>query len=48
MVVVGVIDPMKVVLSALENASSIATLLLNSDALIAEEPAGVGVMETAP
>ena len=32
----GVIDPTKVVRSALENASSVATLLLTSDALIAD------------
>lgn len=36
MVEAGVIDPTKVVRSALENASSVATLLLTSDALIAE------------
>src|SRR5262245_26248830 len=37
MVKTGVIDPTKVVRSALENAASVATLLLTSDALVAEE-----------
>jgi chaperonin GroEL len=34
----GIIDPTKVVRTALENASSVATLLLTSDALVAEMP----------
>ncbi|MBI3410106.1 MAG: chaperonin GroEL [Planctomycetes bacterium] len=34
----GIIDPTKVVRYALENASSVATLLLTSDALVAEIP----------
>jgi len=34
----GIIDPAKVVRSALQNASSVATLLLTSDALVAEIP----------
>mgnify|MGYP005839957923 CR=1 FL=1 len=34
----GIIDPTKVVRSALQNAASVATLLLTSDALVAEEP----------
>jgi chaperonin GroEL len=34
----GIIDPTKVVRSALENASSVSTLLLTSDALVAEMP----------
>ena len=37
MVKKGVIDPTKVVRSALQNAASVATLLLTSDALIADE-----------
>ena len=36
LVAAGVIDPAKVVRCALENAASVATLLLTSDALIAE------------
>ena len=38
MVKKGVIDPTKVVRSALQNAASVATLLLTSDALVAELP----------
>jgi chaperonin GroEL len=34
----GVIDPTKVVRCALQNAASVATLLLTSDALVAEKP----------
>jgi chaperonin GroEL len=48
MVKAGIIDPTKVVRSALQNAASVATLLLTSDALVAdmpkkeEKPAGGG------
>ncbi len=38
MVKEGIIDPAKVVRSALQNASSVATLLLTSDALVADLP----------
>ena len=43
----GIIDPTKVTRSALQNAASVSTLLLTSDALIAdmpkdEKPAGGG------
>ncbi len=34
----GIVDPVKVTRTALENASSIATLLLNTEALVAEKP----------
>jgi chaperonin GroEL len=34
----GVIDPTKVTRTALANAASVATLLLTSDALVAEKP----------
>jgi chaperonin GroEL len=34
----GIIDPTKVTRTALQNASSVATLLLTSDALVAEKP----------
>jgi chaperonin GroEL len=34
----GIIDPTKVVRSALQNAASVATLLLTSDALVADAP----------
>ena len=39
MVKEGIIDPTKVVRSALQNAASVATLLLTSDALITDMPA---------
>lgn len=38
MVKAGVIDPTKVTRAALQNAASVSTLLLTSDALIAEKP----------
>jgi chaperonin GroEL len=38
MVKEGIIDPTKVVRSALQNAASVATLLLTSEALVAEIP----------
>ena len=34
----GVIDPTKLTRTALQNAASVSTLLLTSDALIAEKP----------
>jgi chaperonin GroEL len=34
----GVIDPTKVVRTALQNAASVASLLLTTDALVAEKP----------
>lgn len=40
LVLAGVIDPAKVVRSALQNASSIAALLLTTEALICEQPDG--------
>ena len=36
----GVIDPVKVVRSALQNAASVASLMLTTEALIAERPKG--------
>ena len=38
MIKAGIIDPTKVTRTALQNAASVATLLLTSDALIAEKP----------
>ncbi|MFP6656786.1 MAG: TCP-1/cpn60 chaperonin family protein, partial [Pirellulales bacterium] len=38
LVAAGVIDPTKVTRTALQNAASVSTLLLTSDALIAEKP----------
>ena len=40
MVQAGIIDPTKVTRSALQNAASVSTLLLTSDALIADAPKG--------
>jgi chaperonin GroEL len=34
----GVIDPTKVVRSALQNAASVASLLLTTEAMVAEKP----------
>ncbi|MDA7951542.1 MAG: chaperonin GroEL, partial [Pirellulaceae bacterium] len=44
----GVIDPTKVTRTALSNAASVATLLLTSDALIAEKPKAEGKPAPAP
>ncbi len=44
----GVIDPTKVTRTALQNAASVATLLLTSDALIAEKPKKEGKKAGAP
>ena len=38
LVMAGVIDPTKVTRTALQNAASVATLLLTSDAIVAEKP----------
>jgi chaperonin GroEL len=43
----GAIDPAKVVRAALQNAASVASLLLTTEALVAEKPGtkpGVGMM----
>lgn len=42
LVAAGVIDPTKVTRTALSNAASVATLLLTSDALVAEKPKAGG------
>ncbi len=38
MVAAGIIDPMKVVRSALQNAASVASLLLTTEAMVADKP----------
>ena len=38
MVKAGIVDPLKVTRSALQNAASIASMLLTTDALVAENP----------
>ena len=47
----GVIDPTKVVRVALQNAASVASLLLTTEALVAEKPekkGGPGAMDGMP
>jgi len=44
----GVIDPTKVVRSALQNASSVAGLMLTTEALVAEKPKRKGSAAAAP
>jgi len=44
----GVIDPTKVVRCALENASSVARILLSTDVCISEKPSDHGSDESAP
>jgi len=39
MIAAGIIDPTKVTRLALENAASIASLLLTTEAVVADEPA---------
>jgi chaperonin GroEL len=38
LVAAGIVDPAKVTRSALENAASIASMLLTTEALVAEKP----------
>jgi len=38
MIAAGIIDPAKVARSALENAASIASMLLTTEALVVEKP----------
>jgi chaperonin GroEL len=45
MIEAGIIDPVKVVRSALQNASSIAGLMLTTEALVAEIPEKKGDMQ---
>jgi chaperonin GroEL len=40
LVAAGVIDPVKVVRTALQNAASVASLMLTTEALVAEKPRG--------
>ena len=45
---VGIIDPTKVARTALQNAASVASLLLTTDAMIAEKPKEKGQMPMMP
>jgi chaperonin GroEL len=42
----GIIDPTKVVRTALQNAASVAGLLLTIEAMVAEKPKGEGTAAT--
>jgi chaperonin GroEL len=44
----GIIDPTEVVRSALQNAASVAGLLLTAEAVIAEKPERRGSIASAP
>jgi chaperonin GroEL len=46
LVVAGVIDPTKVVRVALQNAASVASLMLTTEAMVAERPKGARASET--
>jgi chaperonin GroEL len=48
MMAVGIIDPTKVTRSALQNAASVASLMLTTDAMIAEKPKDKGQMPMMP
>ena len=48
MVEAGIIDPVKVVRSALQNAASIASLVLTTEALVADIPEEAGAMPPMP
>ena len=38
MIKIGIVDPTKVTRSALENASSVAAMVLTTESLVADEP----------
>jgi len=38
----GILDPIKVTRSALQNAASVAGLMITTEAMVAEEPKGEG------
>ena len=48
LVKIGIIDPTKVVRIALQNAASVAGLLITTEAMIAEKPAEKGGMPAMP
>ncbi len=48
MMAVGIIDPTKVTRSALQNAASVASLMLTTDAMIADRPKDKGSMPMMP
>ena len=48
MVEAGIVDPTKVSRSALQNASSVASMILTTDALVADKPEPVSAAPAAP
>lgn len=44
----GIVDPTKVTRSALENAASVAAILLTTEALVADKPQPIGAAPAAP
>ena len=48
MVAVGIIDPTKVTRTAIENASSVASLLLTTEAMVSDEPEEASPMGGMP
>ncbi len=48
MVAAGIIDPTKVARTAIQNASSVASLLLTTEAMIAEKPKEKAAMPMMP
>ena len=44
MIAAGIVDPTKVARSALENAASVASLLLTTESLVADKPEPVPAM----
>ncbi|MDP1794978.1 MAG: TCP-1/cpn60 chaperonin family protein, partial [Acidimicrobiales bacterium] len=48
MIAAGIIDPAKVTRSALQNAASIASLLLTTEALVADKPEAPGAAPAMP
>jgi chaperonin GroEL len=48
MIAMGIVDPVKVVRTALQNAASVASLLITTEAMIAELPKKESAMPQMP
>ena len=48
MIEAGIVDPAKVTRSALQNAASIAAMVLTTETLVADKPAPEGAAPAAP
>jgi chaperonin GroEL len=48
MIAMGIVDPVKVVRTALQNAASVASLLITTEAMIAELPKKESAMPPMP